>query len=494
MPRNRQTVNDTIDRLKRNIAEQKRRQAKETLLDFTVYTFPEYQVNWHHRLICREIDDWIKADDPYNLMLSMPPRHGKSELCSRRLPAYILGKNPNAQVLAASYSGTLIESMSRDCQKIMITPEYRSVFPDTQLSTRGNRPDEMAIRRAEEFTVVNRRGHYRCAGIGGSMTGRGGDFAIVDDPVKDRQDAESDTKRDTCIEWYTSVMRTRMEKGGRILLLMTRWHTDDLAGWAIKKMKDDPDADPWKVIVFPAIFEKTEYTHPEDPRKKGEALWPNKADVKDLKRSRATLTKYEWAGLYQQRPTPSGGAVIKREWLQIIEPDKVPVGMYWVRYWDLAVSKKTSADYTASGQMAFDRDMNIYVRRFLRDRTEWPETRRSIVNIGINERVAVGIETCGTQQGFFQDLLATTAAASIPLVAYNEDKDKLTRALPWVARCEAGKFYMIRGNGLDKCIDELVEFTGQGDSHDDQVDWISGAYRMLTEYVEPKLEVLGDYA
>jgi len=469
--------------------------ARRGLLPFIQATFPGgYETNWHHVLVCDEIDQWLKSAESYNLMLSMPPRHGKSEICSRHLPAYIFGQNPDAHIIAASYSGDLINAMSRDCQRIMISPEYRQIFPETALSTRGNRQDETAIRRAEEFTVMHYKGHYRAAGIGGGLTGRGGHYGIIDDPVKDRKDAESETVRQTCIEWYTSVFRTRMEKGGRILLLMTRWHTDDLAGWAIKKMQDDPEADKWKIIVFPGVFEQTEYTHPKDPRKPGDPLWPGKVDLKELRRIRATLTKYEWAGLYQQRPTPAGGAVIKREWLKVIEPDQVPGSLFWVRYYDLAVSKKTSADYTASGKMAQDQFGNIYVRSFIRERMEWPEARKAIINVGKSEKIPVGIETCGTQKGFFQDLIATAEASRIPLFAYNEDTDKLTRALPWVARCEAGKFFIVRGKGVDNYIDELVEFTGQGDSHDDQVDWTSGAYRMLGEYVEPKLLELGQYA
>ena len=443
--------------------------ARRSLLNFTVYTFEgEYQANWHHRLVADEIDVWLTADEPYNLLVQEPPRHGKSEQCSRRLPGYIFGRNPDAQVLFASYSADLASAMSRDAQRVMLSNSYSQVFPKTRLVTKGHSHDETAIRQANEFTIVRKKGRFRASGVGGGMTGRGADIAIIDDPFKNRQDAESETVREGVIEWYKSTFRTRLEKGGRILMLLTRWHVHDLAGWCIDKMKTDPDADTWKVISLPATYEKTEFSHAEDRRKEGEALWLEKYPVKDLRKIKASIGTYDWNALFQQRPSPPGGAVFKREWAQVIDTEDLPPNIRWVRCWDLAVTAKTSADYTASVQLGVDSNMNVYCRKFVRDQVEWPVGKKMIKAIAKQEKVAVGVTTTGMQKGFFQDLMSDLEMLDVPLYAFNEDTDKLTRALPWIARAEAGKFYLVRGKGVDIYIDELVEFTGQGDKHDDQ--------------------------
>jgi len=486
-----QQINSEIDSRRQEVEIEL---ARRSLLNFTTFTFEgDYQVNWHHRLVADEIDAWLVAEEPYNLLIQEPPRHGKSEQCSRRLPGYIFGRNPDAQVLFGSYSADLAGAMSRDAQRVMLGNRYSQVFPHTRLATKGNRYDETAIRQANEFTIVGKRGRFRASGVGGGLTGRGADIGIIDDPFKNRQEAESETVRDGVIEWYKSTFRTRLEKGGRILMLLTRWHLHDLAGWCIDKMKIDPEADKWKVISLPALFEKGEFTRPCDHRQPNEALWVSKYPESALRKIKATIGTYDFNALYQQQPSPPGGAVFKREWAKVIDAEDLPPNVQWVRYWDLAVTAKTSADYTASVQMGRDQNNNVYVRRIVREQMEWPVGKRMLKTIAISEKLPVGIETCGTQKGFFQDLMADLEMASIALYAFNEDKDKLTRALPWIARAEAGKFYLVRGKGIDNYIDELVEFTGQGDKHDDQVDATSGAYRMLAEYIEPEVYVIGQY-
>ncbi len=466
--------------------------ARRTLLGFTTYTFDgKYEVNWHHELVSDEIDMWLEADDPYNLALFMPPRHGKSELSSRMLPGYVLGKNPDRQIILASYNAAWASDLSRDAQKIMLSENYARVFPGTQLVTKGNKRDMTAIRQANEFSVVGHRGKYRASGILGGITGRGADIGIIDDPFKNREEAESETIREKVIAEYKASFRTRLEKGGRILMLLTRWHLYDLAGWCINMMENEPDSDQWRIISLPAFYEKSKYSHPKDMRKEGEALWPGKYPVKALKKTKAVLGSYDWGALYQQQPVPPGGAVIKRDWLQVI--DHAPQYLKWVRYWDLAVTKKTTADHTASGQMAIDRDGNLYVKNFVQEQQEWPTVKRMIIIISVQEKCPVGIEDVATQKGFVQALLTEKALMNIDLRGYSVDSDKKTRALPWVARAEAGKFYIVRGKGLDSYINELVNFTGIDDKEDDQVDWTSGAYKMLADYCEPELFEIGDY-
>jgi predicted phage terminase large subunit-like protein len=481
------------DKLKAIDSERAKRLARGDLLQFIRYTRPDYKVNWHHRLICKSIDEWLKSSEPYNLILSIPPQHGKSEICSRFLPAYIFGKNADSDIVAASYDADLIESMSRDTQRIIDTAEYHELFPETTIVQKGNVADVNAIRRANMFTIQRRRGRYRCAGVGGGLAGHPGQYGIIDDPIKGREQAESKANRLKLVDWYNTQFRTRLHSAGRTLMLLTRWHVDDLAGHVLRNMKDNPDADRWRYIIFPAIYEKGEYTHPDDPRAEGDALWPDFQDEKYFTQTRASIRDYDWYALYQQRPSRPGGNAIKRSWIQMIDANALPVDLVWVRFWDLAVTEKTKADWTASVQLAMDDYGRIYVRHIIHDQVEWPTAREMFVLQAVSDQVAVGIETSATQKGFFQDLLTEERLRDIPIYGYSPDKSKLVRAQPWIARAQAGKFFLVRGAGCDDYIDELVEFTGMDDTHDDLVDATSGAYHMIASDQEPEVIDIGDY-
>jgi hypothetical protein len=195
--------------------------ARLHLLDFTTYTYPAYEVNWHHQLICSLLDDFATKSDQ-RLMVFAQPRSGKSELVSRRLPAYILGRDPDAWIIAASYGAELARSMNRDVQRIMDGDEYRRLFPATQLWGKNVRSmaDGSYLRNSDMFEVVGRRGFYLGVGVGGSLTGRGAKYMILDDPVKNRKEANSPTYRQAVWEWYTSTFYTRLAPGGNILLIL----------------------------------------------------------------------------------------------------------------------------------------------------------------------------------------------------------------------------------------------------------------------------------
>lgn len=465
--------------------------ASRSLLNFTTFTFNDFKFNWHHQLICDELDAWIAAEQPYNLMLFAPPRHGKTELCARRLVPYMLGRNPNAEVIMASYGAELVTDNSRDIKRIMRSDEYRMAFPKTRLAGPRERSDNLS--RTNAFDVIDYRGKYRAAGIGGAIVGRGADFGIIDDPLKGRAQAESKTIRDTCINWYKSDFSTRLYKHSRVLMILTRWHHNDLAGWCIEQMKTEPNASQWRVVNFPAMYEEQEYKHEQDERNEDEALWPERFPLSFLQRQKSDLGMYDWNSLYQGRPDLPGGSVFKRWWANEIDRNQVPAGLMWVRYWDLAVTKKTKADHTASVRVAIDNEQNIYVGGYIRMQEEWPTVYRHFKHISNAERIAVGVESQGTQKGFFQSMIEDKELANIAIIAYDESKDKLTRALPWIARAQAGKFYVLKENGMNAYIDELTAFTGLEDDHDDQVDATSGAYRMLQQYTQPKVTILGEY-
>lgn len=172
----------TLQRYKQNERERRVRQARTNLLDFTRFTMPEYRVNWHHRLICQKLDEFIEGKNK-RLIIACPPRHGKSELVSRRFPAYILGRNPDAKIIACSYGSDLASLLNRDVQRIISSPEYAELFPDTKLNDANVRStaQENYLRNSDIFEVVNHKGVYRSAGVGGAITGMGGDYLIVDE-------------------------------------------------------------------------------------------------------------------------------------------------------------------------------------------------------------------------------------------------------------------------------------------------------------------------
>jgi predicted phage terminase large subunit-like protein len=299
--------------------EKKRRRARRSLLDFTRFTKPDYDVGWFHESLCRVLDKFA-AGEIKRLMVMAPPRHGKSELVSRRLPAYILGKNPDASIIAASYSKDLSSRMNRDVQRIIESPEYHELFPRTALYGKAIRSvaNGAWLRNSEIFEVVGHRGVYRSAGIGGGITGMGADFAIIDDPIKDQKQADSPTYRQSVWDWYCSTLYTRLAKGGKgaVLITLTRWHEDDIAGRLLDLAKNDPNADQWVVIRYEAVKETEDGQALDDPRKMGEALWPSGYDEVALKRIKASVGSRVWNALYQQRPTAMAGAMIKRSWLK----------------------------------------------------------------------------------------------------------------------------------------------------------------------------------
>lgn len=219
----------------------------------------------------------------------MPPRHGKSELASRRFPAWYLGRHPDKQIIAASYNSELASDFGREVRNIVASPEYSKLF---------------AVSLAQDSKAANRwhtdkSGMYVAAGVGTAITGRGAHIGLIDDPFKDQEEADSEVIRDKVYNWYTSTFYTRLMPGGGIALIQTRWHDDDLAG----RLLNDEKGDEWTVLELPA-------------EKDGEALWPDWYPIETLERIKSVLPARQWNALYQQNPIPDDGDFFKREWWQ----------------------------------------------------------------------------------------------------------------------------------------------------------------------------------
>lgn len=450
--------------------------AAESLLAFTLHTKPDYHVGWHHRVLCDYLDRFVSGDIS-RLLVCMPPRHGKSELVGRRLPAYILGREPRASIIATSYSADLASRMNRDVQRIIDTPQYAELFPQTQLYSKNVRTTARGsyLRNSDIFEIVGSLGVYRSSGVGGGITGMGGQYLIIDDPIKNREEADSQTHRESLWEWYTSTFYTRLEERGAILITLTRWHEDDLAGRLLTLAANDPRADQWTVLRFPAIAEESDRAA-EDTRDTGAALWPEKYDTAQLDTIRATVGSRQWDALYQQRPRPADGALFKRQWFTIV--DRAPEGLRWHRYWDLAASTKTSADYTTSAAVALDHDGVLYIRDMLRGRWEWPDAKRIMIEAMRAEPSTMnGVEKALHGIAAVQELQRERAVAHVTIRGVDVDKDKVTRALPWAARAEAGKVRLVRGEWIPTFLDEVCAFPLG--THDDQVDTVSGGVMLV---------------
>ena len=314
----------------------RRANARKHLLDFILYTNPFYYANWHHAVICDELEAWIEGDT-LRLALFLPPQHGKSEIVSRNLPAFLLGIHPDVAVIACSYTSSLATAMNRDVQRIIDNPRYATLFPATQLYSKNIRTIGRGnwLRNSDEFEVVNRKGYYKCAGTGGSITGRPMDYGIIDDPVKGRSDTNSAKERDKLFGWYNTVFRTRRKSEfAKILLTLTRWHDDDLAGRLLNLAKQNADADQWNVITFPALCEASD-RHQRDHRQDGEALWPLKGTVrhfddKSLQTTRVSIGPFDWLALYQQRPTLAKGAIFQSDQFKFFGEERRYDGLYFL--------------------------------------------------------------------------------------------------------------------------------------------------------------------
>lgn len=274
--------------------------AKRNLIDFVTYCKDGYQVNWHHQLLCDYLDKFARGEIR-RLMVFIPPQHGKSELVSRNLPAFILGRNPKAKIVLASYSADLSSSFNRDCQRIIDGEKYHEVFPDTRLSSSNVVAAAKGswLRNSSIFETVDHGGFLKTVGVGGSLTGTPADFAIIDDPVKDSIEAMSPTYQFRTWNWFNDVLYTRIHNVSGILVTQTRWDVNDLSGKLLAEM--EKGGEQWTVLSLPAV--KTPGGHPEDPRQDGEALWPERHGIDKLDQvRRQSIRTFE--ALYQQNPKP----------------------------------------------------------------------------------------------------------------------------------------------------------------------------------------------
>lgn len=389
-------------------------QSRHNLIDFEIATNPNYDPNWHHEIIAKELEH-IEAfgDRDYKiLILSVPPRHGKSQQASIDFPAWYLGRNPEKEVIIASYSADLAQGFGGKTREKVDGEAFRTIFHEVRL-----KPDEKAKGKwgtaiqNDQGKWVPAGGSYTSAGVGGPITGRGAHVLLIDDPVKNREEADSAVYREKTWDWFTSTAFTRLEPGGVAIIIMTRWHMDDLAG---RVMANEDFDGMWKLIRFPAISDGL-----DGRREEGQSLWPAHYDESALAKIKTVIGPYDWSALYQGSPILNADQEFKNEWRRSITEQEVSM-MNCRRFLtiDTAMSKKTQADYSGFCDNSVNKE-NFWHLRAWRMKVGPEELIDTIFSLyETNKYEKIGIEKTSYTEGLkpFLDMEQRKRNVFLPIV------------------------------------------------------------------------------
>ena len=358
-------VNRVLDLLKHSALEEKRQKCRDDFMEFVRAMWPAFIEGEHHRLSSRAFKEVVDGDLK-RLIICEPPRHTKSEFASYLLPSWFLGKYPNKKVIQASHTAELAVGFGRKVRNLVSSKEYQEIFPDV-----GLRADSKAAGRWN----TSHGGEYFAIGVGGAVTGKGADLLIIDDPISEQDGMSVDRAVfDRVYEWYTSGPRQRLQPGGRICIVNTRWHKSDLAGQVIDASIRRGGSDEWKLIELPAILPS------------GKPLWPEFWSLDELAKLKAELPVAKWQAQYQQDPTSEEGAIIKREWWKIWEDQDPPPCDFIIQSWDTAFLKSQRADYSActtwgvfytESESTGKKIANIILLDSLKGRLEFPALKKT---------------------------------------------------------------------------------------------------------------------
>jgi predicted phage terminase large subunit-like protein len=433
--------------------EEKRKESaiKNDFMSFVKYVWPDFIEGSHHKIMAEKFNK-VATGDLKRIVINMAPRHTKSEFASYLLPSWMIGKNPKLKIIQATHTTELAVRFGRKAKNLIDSQEYQKIF-QTKL-----REDSKAAGRWE----TNEGGEYFAAGVGGSITGRGADLLIIDDPHSE-QDALNTNALERTWEWYTSGPRQRLQPGGIIVVVMTRWNTKDLTGKLINAQKETK-ADQWEVIEFPAIL-------PND-----KPLWPEYWKLEELEGVKAGLPIGKWNAQYQQNPTAEEGSIIKREWWNLWDKDLPPLH-HVIQSYDTAFLKKETADYSAITTWGVfypteDSGPNLILLDVVKDRFEFPELRRVALeqyNYWKPESVIVEGKASGMPLTF------ELRKQGIPVINYTPSRgnDKHARVNAVAPLFESGQIWATDDKFSEEVIEECAAFP-YGD-HDDLVDSMTQA-------------------
>ena len=446
--------NEKIDKL-----EEAKPIIKQDFLSFVQYVWPDFIQGSHHRIINKKFNDLAKGKIK-RLIINMPPRHTKSEFASYLLPAWMIGKNPKLKIIQATHTADLAIDFGRKTKNLVDDTDYQQVF-DTRL---------MEDSQAAGKWKTEQGGEYFAAGVGGAITGRGADLLIIDDPHKE-QDIKKDSKSfEKAWNWYTSGPRQRLQPGGKIVCVMTRWSTKDLTGQLIKAQGED-DSDQWEVVELPAILPS------------GKPVWPEYWTKEELIKTKSSIPVSNWNAQYMQKPTAEEGAIIKRDWWRNWEHKDPPQIKYKIQSYDTAFLKKESSDYSAVTTWGVfeteDSGDNIILLSAFKDRYEFPELRRVAYDeylwwrpdMTLIEAKASGIP-----------LTAELRRMGIPVVNFTPSKgnDKHARVNSVSPLFESGKIWApMHEHFAQEVVEECAAFPfGE---HDDYVDSMTQALMRIRQ-------------
>jgi len=482
----------------------RREKARRHFLDFCGYVDKKYPVEARHLQLLAEklegVAEYVLSGGQRGigrLMVFMPPRYWKSNTCSQKFPAWLLGRDPEKRIILASYGADLATEHSGKVRDLIEGEKYVNIFG---ARSSMEAPVEISAdrRSAAAWALENHSGGMISAGVGGAIVGKGGHLLILDDPFKNREEAESETNRKKVAKWYRSSFYTRQEDGGAIIIILTRWDQEDVAGILLADSVGDEQADQWDVVFLPALaLEANDY--PATPeqyrenllrgtfipmggdqlgRKPGEPLWPEKHDEFQLKKIAANIDDFEFISQYQQMPRLAIGGFFDDDDFRYV--DKAPADLRWFRYMDLALGESETSDFNVTGGVALQGE-NLYIRDVVEEReleSFLSEARQLMLSDG--ERGAVwGVEDVAFQKLVFKDFMKDQALVNVDILAIKPHGDKVERARPWRRRAKNKRVYLVRGAWNLKFIRQAAAFpTGR---HDDMIDFVSGSVQMMAE-------------
>ena len=427
--------------------------ARSKFINFVNEVWPTFISGRHHARMA-EAFERVARGECKRLIINMPPRHTKSEFASYLLPAWFLGKFPHKKVIQASHTAELAVGFGRKVRNLVDSDVYRSIFPDLNLQS-----DSKAAGRWN----TSKGGDYFAIGVGGAVTGKGADVLIIDDPHSEQEAALAQINPDIydkVYEWYTSGPRQRLQPGGSIVIVMTRWSLRDLTGQVIKSAAAR-GGDDWEVIEFPAILPS------------GNPLWPEFWSMDELSKLRQELPNSKWMAQYQQQPTSEQSAIVKREWWKIWEKEDPPPCDYILQTWDTAFEKNTRADYSACTTWGIwynpdDNDLpNIILLNSFKERMEWVELKKTAFQHYKDwEPDSILIEKKATGA----PLIYEFRAMGIPAQEFTPSKgqDKISRLNAVSDLIASGKVWVPQTRWAEELVDEIASFPSG--EHDDLVD------------------------
>jgi predicted phage terminase large subunit-like protein len=438
--------------------------ARYDLACYAVAIWRGFELAAYHQLIVGRLEN-VERGEITRLMISLPPRHGKSLLASQIFPGWYLGRHPDREIISATYGQDLSDHFGRRVRNMVSDPLHQAIFPQFRLVN-----DAASMR---QFSTTA-GGSYYAVGRGGAITGRGADLLLIDDPLKDYEEARSEVTRRALYEWYAGVAYTRLQPGAAIVLISTRWHEDDLAGRLLRQSGGEG----WEVLNLPAIAEKD-----ESFRRAGEALWPGRFPLQILEQTRRVLGGAVWAALYQQRPSAAEGGVFKRQWwASYREP---PHFNRIVQSWDTAYKSGSENDFSVCTTWGVAEN-GYYLLSCWRGRLEFPALKRQMVLLASEySPTVILVEDKASGQSLIQELKYETA---LPIRPVAVDRDKVARTQAVTPLIEAGKVFLPESAPwLADFLDELAAFpTGV---HDDVVDSVTQALNYLRHQKSNTVEV-----